>query len=303
MAEERLIDDDKDRKYKIRKNADGEDELIIDDTPDDEEESDIPVFNVPVLEEDDEEAALLTPEQQAERERLKAEEEAARAAKLSALIEKARENIDNLDFESAIYVLSQAEDIAGDNGEYFCLKLKALSRNFTDFISLESCAVAADGVREFAKDEDKAALKQLASAYPERIEEAEKATELLFEENELKKEERRSLFTEIKNKAKRNLLIAAAPFLLTLILTIVFSTIIFAAENGLFLILTITFAALTVVGLIFTLIALRGFLDAARNVKLNENDSSTRLGREYIEKKNELEFLKRIYSALDNDLY
>ena len=32
MAEERLIDDDKDKKYKIRKNADGEDELYIDDT-------------------------------------------------------------------------------------------------------------------------------------------------------------------------------------------------------------------------------------------------------------------------------
>ena len=36
MAEERLIDDDKDRKYKVIKNADGEDELVIDDTPDEE---------------------------------------------------------------------------------------------------------------------------------------------------------------------------------------------------------------------------------------------------------------------------
>ena len=61
MAEERLIDDDKDRKYKIRKNADGEDELIIDDTPD-EDETDIPVFAVPEAE-DDEEAAVLTPEE------------------------------------------------------------------------------------------------------------------------------------------------------------------------------------------------------------------------------------------------
>ena len=32
MAEERLIDDDKDKKYKIGKNADGEDEFYIDDT-------------------------------------------------------------------------------------------------------------------------------------------------------------------------------------------------------------------------------------------------------------------------------
>ena len=59
MAEERLIDDDKDRKYKIRKNADGEEELIVIDPEDGEEEgSDIPVFNVPVYDEDDEEAAF-----------------------------------------------------------------------------------------------------------------------------------------------------------------------------------------------------------------------------------------------------
>ena len=38
MAEERLIDEDKDRKYKIRKNADGEDELVIDAEADVEEE-------------------------------------------------------------------------------------------------------------------------------------------------------------------------------------------------------------------------------------------------------------------------
>ena len=40
MAEERLIDDDKDRKYKIVKNADGEDELVIDGAPDEAESAD-----------------------------------------------------------------------------------------------------------------------------------------------------------------------------------------------------------------------------------------------------------------------
>ena len=78
MAEERLIDDDKDRKYKIRRNADGEDELIIDDTETPDDESDIPVFDIPVYLEDDDEAALLTPEQLAERERMRAEEQSAR---------------------------------------------------------------------------------------------------------------------------------------------------------------------------------------------------------------------------------
>ena len=73
MAEERLIDDDKDRKYKIRINEDGEEELVIDDTPD-EDESDIPVFQIPVYDEDDEDATSLSPQEFAEREKRKKEE-------------------------------------------------------------------------------------------------------------------------------------------------------------------------------------------------------------------------------------
>ena len=82
MAEERLIDDDKDRKYKIRKNADGEDELYIDDTPDEEDDVIMPVFAVPYDDEDDDEAVSLTPEQFAERERIKQEEREAREKRL-----------------------------------------------------------------------------------------------------------------------------------------------------------------------------------------------------------------------------
>lgn len=74
MAEERLIDDDKDRKYKIRKNADGEDELVIDAAPEEEEPAEEIGFEVPELE-DDEEAAVMTPEQLAARERAREEAE------------------------------------------------------------------------------------------------------------------------------------------------------------------------------------------------------------------------------------
>ena len=88
MAEERLIDDDKDRKYKIRINEDGEEELVIDDTPD-EDESDIPVFQIPVYDEDDEDAASLSPQEFAEREKRKKEEQEARESKFSSLMESA----------------------------------------------------------------------------------------------------------------------------------------------------------------------------------------------------------------------
>ena len=55
MAEERLIDDDKDRKYKIRVNEDGEEELIIAPQTAAEEAAEID-FEVPDFDDDDEEA-------------------------------------------------------------------------------------------------------------------------------------------------------------------------------------------------------------------------------------------------------
>ena len=61
MAEERLIDDDKDRKYKIRINEDGEEELVIDDRVEEPEVEEQPEFDMTDFDEDDEEAAVMTP--------------------------------------------------------------------------------------------------------------------------------------------------------------------------------------------------------------------------------------------------
>ncbi len=80
-----MIDDDKDRKYKIRKNEDGEDELYIEGGDGEEEIG----FEVPEFDTDDEEAAVMTPEQLAERERRREEAEQARLKNLEERICKA----------------------------------------------------------------------------------------------------------------------------------------------------------------------------------------------------------------------
>ena len=80
MAEERLIDDDKDRKYKIRKNENGEEELVISPQDGEEENAEEVSFEVPDFDTDDEEAAVMTPEQLAARQRQREEEEARRAS-------------------------------------------------------------------------------------------------------------------------------------------------------------------------------------------------------------------------------
>lgn len=302
MAEERLIDDDKDRKYKIRKNADGEDELVIDDTQTPDDESDIPVFDIPVYLEDDDEAAVLTPEQLAERERIRSEEEAARAEKIKSALEKAELKLEEGDFESALYAVGKVNGIADGNGDYYFLKLKILSRNFTDFQSLSECAETAGGVKEFSSSEQKQALKSLCSVYRNRANEAEKTATALIAENERKKSERRSVFAERKTKAQRNLLIAVLPFLVFVVLAIVFATRLFSAENGTFVVLTIVFSALAAIVFIAVLFTLRKFLEANRNVKLNELDSSTKLGREYLETQKQYEYLKIILDSFENDI-
>ena len=157
MAEERLIDDDKDRKYKIRKNADGEDELYIDDSSEDEneEQSSIPLFEVPYGDDDDDDAEALTPEQFAERERLKREEQLAREKQAASLLSEADKKLGSGNFEGARFAAAQAAEINPKSGGAYCTQLKALSRNFTDFTSLEDCLEAADGVKQYADKEQK----------------------------------------------------------------------------------------------------------------------------------------------------
>ena len=299
MAEERLIDDDKDRKYKIRINEDGEEELVIDDTAEEDEESDIPVFEVPVYEEDDEEAAVLTPEQLLERERIKREEEEARAERVNSLCAKAREKLEEGDFEAAKYALSQAEELTGESGEVYCLKLRTLTRGFTDYTLLEDCAEAADGVKEYADEESKAQLKAMSAGLEKLVAEAEEQTNKLAEENESKKEERRSAFAQQKKRTLAGLLGTAGPFICFLMATIIFGSMMFSKENGSFIIVTIVLGALTLIALVCALVAANKFWTAMRNVKLNERDTSTKLGREYLESKTRYELLNRIYTALN----
>ena len=102
MAEERLIDEDKDRKYKIRKNADGEDELVIDAEADVEEEFEEVEFEVTESDFDDEEAAVMTPEQLAAREKAREEAEAKRVEELNSHISRAQSLVDEGKFEDEI---------------------------------------------------------------------------------------------------------------------------------------------------------------------------------------------------------
>lgn len=292
MAEERLIDDDKDRKYRIRKNENGEEELVVID--DEQEEEEVPEYGV-ITDEDDE----LSKEEQEER---NAQRREAALRKAESFKAKARKNLEEGDFESAQYALSQAAELTEYDGELYYLQLKASSRLMTNFLDLQRCVDAAEGVKEYSTDEQKRELYSISEPLKSRIAEFEKKCEALSAENEQGKAERRETFANGKSKALGLLACTVIPMILFAVLAIVFSTLMKSDISDAYMILMIVFAALAVALLFASIFTFNKFLNASRKVKLNESDSSTKIGREYLSCKEELDNLKKIYSSFENDI-
>ena len=298
MAEERLIDDDKDRKYKIRKNADGEDELYI-DLEDGEKEEESLEFEVPEFDTDDEEAAVLTPEQFAERERLKKEEEAKKRAKADELISHARQLIEEQSYEGALYCISEAEELVQNDGQIAVLKLLAVTENLRLF-SGEEVLSAVDGVENNSTPAQKEELSLHLDKLDAQADELKKEVENLQTINEEGKAERREVFLQKRKKSLIFFAATALPFLVFLILGIYFGSpgVMHAIKDGRNIILTIVFFAIAGVLFIVLLFAAHMLWDSAKKVSLNEKNSSTKTGREYESKSEELSLIMRIITAI-----
>lgn len=293
MAEERLIDDDKDKKYKIRINEDGEEELILDDTQ--EESSDEPVFAMPEYEYDNEEIADLTPEQLKEKERIEEEKKREKEERLEKLLSEAEEMFAAGDFSGALSKVRAGKNENPECGRIYVEELKILTRDMTTFLNLSECADAATGVVRYASDEEKAAFSGKDKKLKAEISEAEEKDERLFKENEEKKEERRTPLKRARNISLIKFVSSFVPFVVFLTLTLVFVNDIVAGDIDAALICTIVFAVLCVVSFLLSVIFFKFLWAALRDLRLNEKDSSTALGREYSENRERLENLKRIY--------
>ena len=293
MAEERLIDDDKDKKYRIRINENGEEELVIIDEPDDDAD-DIPLYDVVTDEEkdpSDEEANKNAEERRAQAQR-KTEE-----LKATAIVK-----MEEGDYESAQYALFQASELTEYDGELYYLQLKAYSRGMTNFLDLQKCLDASAGVREYTGEEQKEELKALSQPLKERIEEFEQKCKTLNEENEQGKAERRETFLNARKKSLIVFGCTLVPFIALFVLAIVFSSMMYADLSGIYMILTIVFAVSAAIALFINIFTFYRFWAENRKVKLNEMDTATKLGRELISCREELENLKSIYTSFQNDL-
>lgn len=294
MAEERLIDDDKDRKYKIIKNENGEEELVILPSDESEESEEQHLFEVEEPESDDEEGAYLSPEEYAERE----EQRRMQLEKVREKIEKVRADIADGEYEKAQYALEEIVEEAPESGEVFQLKLIAESRSFTDFTRLDECLEAAEGVKKLCDGEQKCELAEMAGGLSSLLESTKAEAEELNAENERKKEERRPVFNERFKKAAKFFAISTAVFGALLVVAAVFASMIYAREDGINVVLTAVFGGLAGIAFIVFLISAHKIWVARRNVKLNEDNSRTKIGREYEKKRVLLEKLQTISGAI-----
>ena len=302
MAEERLIDRDKDKKYRFRINEDGEEELIIDDglTEEESEPADEICFEVPEDSFDDEEAAVMTPEQLAEKRRRAEQAEEERKAKLASLIATAREDYEVGNYATALENALEAEEASPEDGEIHALKLLIYTRGFTSYEgTLDKAAEAAEDVNSYCDAERKAELfAQAEDSLNTNISALSQRVEQLSEENEAKKAERAVRFNADNKKARICFGAVAVPCAVFLALTIFFVMNMFADQSNVVVILTIVFASLTFINLIALIIVARRWNITARRVRMNKNDRKTQLGREYLAEKNKLDLFNAIYSAL-----
>lgn len=302
MAEERLIDndEDKDRKYKIRVNEDGEEELIIIDDGEIEEETENIYDNFEVTESDvdDEEAAVLTPEQLAERERARQIEEERRNKQVEEYLARAQSYFDEGDYDNALYVLSLAEEEKAKSGEVALLKFRVITKNLTDYSRLDDCLECSYLVRDNCTEEQRKLILSEVKPLEKLIAVTRDEADSLNGQNEQKRNERRAVFIERRKTASKYFLITALPFVVLLALAIGFSTVMFSKQDGFYLYLTIGLAAAALIFFIASLFTAHKLWEAQRNIRLNAKNSSTKLGRQYEDAVYRLKALSDIYGAL-----
>lgn len=303
MAEERLIDTDKDKKYRIKVNADGEEELVVEVGEDAPAEIEEVMFAVP-----DEVEALpedeqgLTPEQLAEKREREEAEAAERKERVDGLLEKAKSDILLYRFATALEFIEQAEEIDGENGEAQALKLEAYTRRFTDYSQIVPASECADKLARYTSAERKEQLFTVAAPSLEsEIAKLRTTVSAMNKQNEEKKAERAVRFNR-----DRNIAIGVFCALFAVLVTFAalsghFATLIRTVPTNYYLVLTLVFAGLALAALIAAAFAARFLNITCRRVRLNKRNTTTQLGRDLLAEQAKLKAFIAVYSALKGE--
>lgn len=297
MAEERLFDDDKDKKYKIKVNENGEEELIIDVGGEEEQSPEVTLSGYP--EEETEKESVVTDEQLEELKRREEAEKKEREDRAVSLCDRAAKDCRSGKFSTALDNLESAEELCPDMGEIYALRLLAYTKNFTDFTQIVNAAEGADKISEKLDASRKAELYALShDKLDSNITSLRNEITALDKVNEQKKAERAEKFKKDRNTALSFFaaaLVLLAGFAAT---AIYYSTIIYTVNTGLYLTYTCLFGALTLVALVCAAVAARFLITACRRLRTNKRNTSTQLGRDLLLKQTNLKAFLAVNAAL-----
>ena len=294
--EERIIDDEYGRGIRLRKTENGyvdvTDELVEDGDESEDVNYDEIAFEFPDMDEDDEDLVSLTPEEAIELRKRKAEEIENRRRQYTQSCEDGEKLLDSGSFHAAELKFETALKLDPYGKDATVGYWRAKTANFTNPDALMSEYVDV-GIENLESDLGYEALDELNRRYPEvfakRLKELQAEKAPVESEVLAKRENRRKIITQKLTKAAWRFSIAAIITLVLLTVTIVLATKIFSTREGEFILPTIISGAVTLVSLIVSLVFTNKLLNVVRMYRLNENNSSTELGRKLVELCNYIE--------------
>ena len=295
--EERMIDDEYGRGIRLKKTKDGyvdvtdelaekqDGELTAENEGDGDEEI---TFEFPILDvdEDDEDLVGLTPSEARALRQKKAEAAAQRRADYERACAEGNELLAAQSYRAAELKFEKALNLDEVATEASVGYWRAKTADFSNPDDLASEYVEA-GIQSLEYDLGYEAAeiikKEYRSVFEKRVEELSAEEAPLAEEVEGKQERRR---TVLKVRVKKAGIIFAAvscAFVLLAALAVIFGLKNFTTKDNSYVLLTIVFAALSLVGLVVFLVFTKKFINALRIYRKNEDLTETEEGARLVE--------------------
>ena len=295
--EERILDEEIGRKIRIKKTQDGEMDVVDElSEPDEEpiEGEEEYTFELPEYLEDDEDLVGLSPEEAMALRKKKQEEAAARRAEYErllaegeALLEEGSYRSAELKFEKALMLDDEA--VVATVGYW-----RAKTENFTNPDVLMDEYVE-EGYDSLEYDLGRKAVEQIRMNYHgqfrRRYDEIVKEEAPLRAEVEEVQARRREVLKPRRARCFIGFLVSAVPFLVSLVLAIVFGLSNFTVKDDSYILPTIIAGVVAVLSFIVFGVFTNKFINACRIYRANERLSSTDEGARL----EELEAFKSLY--------
>lgn len=288
--EEKMIDLETGKTIRIKKNAEGETEIIDGEVEEVEEtelveeketveEEDEVVFELPEQEEDDEELASLTAEEAEAYKKAREAKQREIEEKGKACLEQGNALFAENDKVGAEKAYREAMDYLGEEPEILLSLLRIGTNDFTSVDRIGEFRNELDAFRVVSVEEREAFLSAYGENVNATLETIRAEKNPLQKKVEDKRRERGVKFGADYKKATKNLLISSAITVVSLVLLVVLFSSIYRQSGLGFLIGSIVSGVVFLASLVVTLVFTNKFQTARHRVEMNGDNAYSNDGR------------------------